>query len=56
MSVTDVDKRPAFNKFYKQHIMNIHDELYKEFVPKYVTDEDFQLYFREGVSFFETGK
>jgi hypothetical protein len=56
MLESDVENRPAFNRFYKTHITRIRDELCREFVPTHITEEDFELYFREGISFFEIGK
>jgi hypothetical protein len=36
--------------------MNIRNEMFKEFFPQYLTEDNFDLYFREGISFFELGK
>ena len=56
MSIKETENRPAFNKFYNTHIMDIYNEMFKEFVPAYLSSDDFELYFREGISHFEIGK
>lgn len=55
MGEKEIEKRPAFNKFYKRHITSIFNDLFKEYVPTYLESQLFELYFREGISFFETG-
>jgi len=56
MTNSEMEDRITWNKFYRKHIGGIRDELYKEYVDgKYISSHDFEIYFREGIQFFETG-
>lgn len=52
------DKGPVFYKWYRQVIPCIYSELYAEYVgdrkkPKFVSNDDFDVYFRNATSVFE---
>lgn len=48
-------ERKHFLKFFRKNILSIREEMYEEF-KEHVNDTDFDLYFRAGVSMYETGK
>lgn len=51
---TETDKRKHLLKFLRQNMSDIREELYDEF-KTLVTDTDFDIYFRNAVSEYETG-
>lgn len=56
MTNHELEDRLSWNKFYLKNIGNLRSELYKEYVDGgYISADEFDLYFREGVQFFETG-
>lgn len=46
------DKRGNFLKFFRTHISKIREEIYLEF-KNYITDQDFDLFFRKAISHYE---
>lgn len=53
---TEPSDRIQFLNFFKKHIGNIRNELFQEYVNgNYLKKDEFELFFRQGVSFFETG-
>lgn len=56
MTVTcdDYQNRLNFLKFFRKNMLSIRTELYSEF-KSYITDSDFDLYFRSAISSYETG-
>ena len=51
---SDYSNRLHFLKFFRKNMLNIREELYSEF-RLYITDTDFDLYFRSAISSYETG-
>jgi hypothetical protein len=52
----DIENRLTFNTFFLECIGSIKDEMYEEFVgQKHITDEMFDLYFRQGLMYYEIG-
>lgn len=51
---SDYNSRLNFLKFFRKNMLSIRDELYSEF-KLYITDTDFDLYFRSAISSYETG-
>lgn len=49
------EDRKNFLKFLRRHVFKIREELYSEF-RTYITDTDFDLYFRAAMSMYETGE
>ena len=49
------EKRKHFLKFFRNNISEIREEMYIEF-KEYITDTDFDLYFRDAISFYENGE
>jgi hypothetical protein len=50
-------EKPKLKMFFRTKLNDIRDELYKEFVGgKYLTDDTFEMYMREAISFFEQGR
>lgn len=54
ISPSNFSSRKNFCLFLKKNIMSIHKELYEEF-KLYISEPDFQLYFRYAISSYETG-
>lgn len=53
----DMIDKPDFMNFFRINVPKIRDELYKEFVSDgHVTEEMFEIYIRNSISFFEEGK
>ena len=51
----DQEIRKHFLKFFRENILSIREEMYVEF-KDYITDTDFDLYFRGAISNYETGE
>lgn len=52
----DISKKPELSNFFRINLLPIRDELFDEFVGgKYVTEDDFEEYFRSSIVFFEEG-
>lgn len=52
----DISKKPELSAFFRTHLLPIRDELFDEFVGgKYVTEDDFEEFFRSAITFFEEG-
>ena len=52
-----ISEKPALKLFFRTHLNVIRDELYKEFVTAgYLPEDQFELYMREAISFFEQGR
>jgi hypothetical protein len=49
------EKRKHFLRFFRENVIDIMEEMYHEF-KELVTDTDFDLYFRQAVSAYETGE
>jgi hypothetical protein len=49
------EDRKNFLKFLRRHVFSLREELYSEF-KQYITDTDFDLYFRAAMSMYETGE
>jgi hypothetical protein len=49
------EDRKNFLKFLRRHVFSLREELYYEF-KEYITDTDFDLYFRGAMSMYETGE
>jgi hypothetical protein len=49
------EDRKNFLKFLRRHVFKLREELYSEF-RTYITDTDFDLYFRAAMSMYETGE
>jgi len=50
------EDRLSFNQFFRENIGYIRDEMYNEFVGGgHVTSDDFEMYIRQGLIFYETG-
>ena len=49
------EDRKNFLKFLRRHVFGLREELYSEF-KDYITDTDFDLYFRGAMSMYETGE
>jgi hypothetical protein len=45
-------KKPAFNQFFREHISEIKEEMYKEF-REHIPDTDWDLYFRKAIMDYE---
>jgi hypothetical protein len=52
---SDTDIRKHFLKFFRENILSIREEMYVEF-KDYITDTDFDLYFRSAIQMYETGE
>lgn len=52
---SDTDIRKHFLKFFRENILSIREEMYLEF-KDYITDTDFDLYFRSAIQMYETGE
>jgi hypothetical protein len=52
---TDISEKINFYKFFRQYIGSIIEELEKEYVPTYLTIDQFSQYVRDAITFFETG-
>lgn len=50
----DFSSRKNFLKFFRKNMLSIRQELYEEF-KEYITDTDFDLYFRAAIATYETG-
>jgi hypothetical protein len=48
------ESRPNFLKFFRRNMLSIREELYTEF-KSYIPSNDFDLYFRDAISLYETG-
>jgi hypothetical protein len=46
------DKRGSFLKFFRTHISAIREDMYKEF-KDYITDQDYDLFFRKAIMHYE---
>jgi hypothetical protein len=55
LDTTMNEDRKHFLKFLRQEVFGLRDELYHEF-KNYITDTDFDLYFRAAMSMYETGQ
>jgi len=55
LETTEYEKRKHFLKFLRQEVFVLREELYHEF-KEYITDTDFDLYFRGAMSMYETGQ
>jgi hypothetical protein len=56
-SSVEMIEKPKLKMFFRTKLNDIRDELYKEFVGgKYLTDDTFEMYMREAISFFEQGR
>ena len=55
LETTEYEKRKHFLKFLRQEVFVLREELYHEF-KQYITDTDFDLYFRAAMSMYETGQ
>lgn len=54
---TDIEDRVHWNRFLRDVIAGLREELYNEFVVAgHVIRDDFDLYFRQGMVFYETGE
>ena len=53
-----VDERLTFNQFFREVIGDVRNELREEFVTigGYISADDFDIYFRQGLVFYETGE
>jgi hypothetical protein len=51
-----VDKGPNYIKFYIKFMPLVMAEMRKEFVPEFITDDQFDDYIREAIARFESGK
>ncbi|MDD4930589.1 MAG: hypothetical protein PHG66_00345 [Candidatus Colwellbacteria bacterium] len=52
----DITKKPELATFFRNNLLPIRDELFDEFVGgKYVTEDDFEEFFRSAITFFEEG-
>ena len=51
-----VDKGPLYIKFYVKFLPLVIDELRKEFVPAFVTEDIFDEYIQEAISRYESGR
>lgn len=49
------EERKHFLKFFRQNMLDIRTEMYNEF-KTYISDTDFDLYFRAAVSMYESGQ
>jgi hypothetical protein len=57
MTSSELSERLTFHQFFREHVSRLHDELYREFVgDAYVSEDDFELYFRQGIMFYDTGR
>ena len=55
MTMNSSESRPEFLQFILDNIGEVREEMYKEF-REYITDPEFDLYFRIAVSIYETGE
>ena len=55
MTITSSDytKRQSFLLFFRTYLSQIREELYKEFVPEFINNSDFDLYFRKALSVYD---
>ena len=52
----DIITKKNLSKFFRDNLLPIRDELYKEFVDgKYITSDEFEEHFRSAIEFFEEG-
>lgn len=54
ISSDNYEKRKNFLKFFRKTMCSIREEMYDEF-KTYISDTDFDLYFRKAISIYETG-
>ena len=50
---SDYTKRQSFLLFFRTYLSQIREELYKEFVPEFINNSDFDLYFRKALSVYD---
>jgi hypothetical protein len=50
---SDYTKRQSFLLFFRTHMSQLREELYKEFVPEFINNSDFDLYFRKALSVYD---
>ena len=55
MTIKEQVDRPTFMKFFRESVGSIHNEMYEEF-KEYLTDADFELYFKGAMSSYESGE
>jgi hypothetical protein len=55
MTSDKVEERLEFHAFFRDCIGGIREEMKREFVPAHVTEDEFELMFRQGLNFYETG-
>ncbi len=55
ISSGDITNKPTLLEFFRDNLLGIRDELSMEF-KNYITDDEFEEYFRAAISFFETGE
>jgi hypothetical protein len=53
MVESDIENKKELANFFRRHLLVIRDELYKEFVPKYVTENEFDEAIRSAIIDFE---
>jgi hypothetical protein len=52
----DMTRKPELSTFFRINLLPIRDELFDEFVGgKYVSEDDFEEFFRSAITFFEEG-
>lgn len=52
----DMTSKPELSTFFRNNLLPIRDELFNEFVGgNYVSDDEFEEYFRSAITFFEEG-
>ena len=52
ISSSDYKNRPSFLLFFRTYMSNIREEMFKEFI-EYVSESEFDLYFRKALSYYD---
>ena len=52
LSCSDYKNRPSFLLFFRTYMSRIREEMFKEFI-EYITETDFDLYFRKALSHYD---
>ena len=51
-----LSNKPSLSTFFRNNLLNIREELYNEFVnDNYISEQEFEEYFRYAITFFEEG-
>jgi hypothetical protein len=54
MTSGDIINKPTLNTFFRENLIIIRDEMYREFI-EYITEDIFEEHFRSAITIFESG-